>query len=661
MRRSLLFLLFLVAARELAAETPLIPRRYLLGNPERTRPRLSPAGDRIAWLAPDAKGVLNVWARPIGADEPRPVTNEPTRPILWYEWSADGKHVLYLQDNGGDELTHLFSADLEAGNVRDLTPWRGVRAQNVLLSPRRPGELLVGLNLRDRKVFDMYRVDLATGAVALEARNPGDVLTWNTDSEFRIRAATAFTKDLESVIRVRDASTDGAEKPWRDLVTMPFERALFDGQVVGGSLVAGFDPDGKALVIHSALGGDKGRLVRVDAATGKELGVLAQDPECDVLSDESDHPFVMTHPVTGAVEAVAFGAATPRWTFFDPAVRAEMDRLGSDVPGFLKVVSRDEKDRKWIVAAFRSDTPTSYVVWDRDAKKATPLFSDCPELLKYPLAKKQAVVIPARDGLPLHSYLTLPPGSSGKNLPLVLNIHGGPWYRWVDDFDQEIQFLANRGYAVLQVNYRGSTGYGLKFLNAGTRQWGLGTQEDLYDAVKWAVEKGIADPKRIAAMGWSGGGFATLNALEQRPDLFRCGVDGVGPADIATLISSFPPYWNQILARWRRRSGDPEHDEELNRRISPRFHVDTIKAPLLIGQGQNDPRVTIADVDRMVKTLRDAKREVVYVVYPDEGHGFARAENSLDFYGRVEDFLARHLGGRTEPWTKVEGATAELR
>jgi dipeptidyl aminopeptidase/acylaminoacyl peptidase len=244
---------------------------------------------------------------------------------------------------------------------------------------------------------------------------------------------------------------------------------------------------------------------------------------------------------------------------------------------------------------------------------------------------------------------------------MVLLIHGGPWDRDSNDYDQEVQFLANRGYAVLQVNYRGSTGFGIKFLNAGNLQVGLGMVEDLFDAVRWAVDQGIADPKKLAAMGGSGGGFATLRALEMRPDLFACGVDEFGPADEATGLRSFPKYWSNIVARWRRREGDADHDPEWNRKISPLYHVDAIRAPLLIGQGKNDPRVTLADADAMVAALRKAKREVTYVVYSDEGHGFARPENQFDFYGRVEEFLAKHLGGRAEPWKKITGATAELR
>jgi dipeptidyl aminopeptidase/acylaminoacyl peptidase len=658
--KRLAFVLLSLSALTIQAELPrLIPREVLFGNPERAEPQISPDGGQIAWLAPDKSGVLNVWASAIDGHDAHPITNETHRPIFWYAWSGDTKHILYLQDNAGDEINHLFSADLTNGNVRDLTPFRGVRAQNVLTDLAHPRFVLVALNLRDRQAFDMYRVDLETGGVTLEATNPGDVLTWTTDNDFVIRAATAFDgKTAASIIRVRDA----ADQPWRDLVVMPFESALFAGEVVGGSLIAGFDPDGKSLIIQSALRSDKGQLVRVDLRDGKELGVLAQDPECDVAnSGLGDGPSVLRDPVTHAIQAVEFNYSTSRWVFLDPAMQKDFEFIRHGPPGFLDLISRDRADRKWIVAARRSDAPAAYSVFDRDARTLTKLYDEYPALAKASLAPKKGVVIKARDGLSLPCYLTIPPGAEPKNLPMVLLIHGGPWFRDYDNYDPEVQFLANRGYAVLQVNYRGSTGFGLKLLNAGTGEWGRGTQQDLFDAVKWTLDQGIADPKRIAAMGWSGGGFATLLALEMKPDLFACGVDGVGPADLATLFRSFPSYWSNILTRWRRRGGDFDHDEKLNRKVSPLYHVDKIRASLLIGQGKNDPRVTIENTDGMVAALRKAKHEVTYVVYPDEGHGFARPENNLDFYGRVEEFLARHLGGRAEPWEKVAGATAEVR
>ena len=644
-----------VAAADGAA---LIPRATLFGNAPRDFPQVSPDGKRISWLAPDAQGVQNVWVQSVtGGDSAKAVTHESHRPIYFYRWAADSRRLLYLQDGDGDENNHLFSADLETGVVRDLTPFRGVRAQNVLVSLEHPGVVLLALNLRDRRVFDMHRIDLETGAVTLEARNPGDVLTWSADWDFVIRGATAFDPaTCNTVIRVRDA----AGQPWRDLVTMPFEHALFDGQVVGGSLIAAFGPDNKSLVIHSALGSDKGRLVRVDGDTGKELEVLASHPAADVAS-VGNHPGVILDPAHRRIAAVAFDPGEPEWKFLDKSFADDFDRIAKAAPGHADIVSRDAANQRWIVVVGRSDAPDLYLSYDRTTRTATPLYSARPALAGARLASKRVVTIPARDGLKLVSYLTLPPGVPARKLPLVLFIHGGPWVRDGADFDPQVQLLANRGYAVLQVNYRGSTGFGLAFLNASTHEWGRGTQLDLYDAVKWAVAQGIADPKRVAAMGWSGGGYATLLALEQRPDVFTCGVDGVGPGDLRTLFASFPTYWDGILARWRRRVGDVEHDDALNRERSPIYHVDAIRDPLLVGQGKNDPRVKLATADAMVKALRDAGREVTYVVYPDEGHGFARPENQLDFFGRVEEFLAKHLGGRKEPWEPVPGSSAEVR
>ncbi len=653
---TLLLLWIVTAAAELPA---LVAREILFGNPVRTDPQISPDGSQLTWLAPDKNGVLNVWASTTDGKNAHAITNEAHRPIAWYASAGDGKHILYLQDNGGDEVHHLLSADLTNGNVRDLTPFRGVRAQNVLTDLQHQQFVLVALNLRDRRAFDMYRVDLESGAITLEATNPGDVLTWTTDNDFVIRAATVFDgKSGNSIIRVREA----ADKPWHDLVVMPFERALFGGQVVGGSLIAGFAPDGKSLIIHSALHSDKGRLVGVGLWDGRELEVLAQDPHADVAdSGLGSELNVLRDPATQGIQAVEFNYTTPHWVFLDPNVQSDFVAIGKEVPGFLDLISRDRADKRWIVASRRSDAPATYFAFDREAKKLTRLFEEHPALAPFTLAPKKPVVIKARDGLEMISYLTTPPGVAPENLPTVLLIHGGPWFRDDDSFDPEVQLLANRGYAVLQVNYRGSTGFGLKFLNAGTNEWGRGTQEDLFDAVQWAIDQKIADPKRIAAMGWSAGGFATLFALEMKSDLFACGVDGVGPAELATLFRSFPSYWSNILTRWRRRGGDFDHNEKLNREVSPLYHVEKIRAPLLIGQGKNDPRVTIANANAMVQALRASKREVVYVVYPDEGHGFARPENNRDFYGRVEEFLAKHLGGRAEPWKEISGATAESR
>ena len=662
MRRFCFCALFLTFCSAQAALPPLIPREILFGNPARTDPKVSPDGSQLSWLAPDKSNTLNVWTSALDGTHAHCVTNETGDPIEWYTWAGDGKHVLYLHDNAGDEIPHLFSTDLMTGNVRDLTPFRGVRAQNVLTDSRHPAAVLVAMNLRDRTKFDMYRVDLETGAITIEAQNPGDVLTWRADNNFVLRAATAFDGTTgRTIIRVRDAG----DKAWRDLVVMPFERALFAGQVVNGSLIVGFDPDGKSLLIVSAQHSDKGRLVRVDLQDGHEHGVIAEDPHCDVAFVDVGRlgmePGVILHPVTGAVQAVQFNYMTPQWSFVDPKLKTDFENINREAPGFFDLVSRDNADRVWIVASRRSDAPVTYYKFDRGTKKLSRLFTENPALAKFAVAAKKPGIIKTRDGLEIVSYLTIAPGVDPRKVPLVLLIHGGPWDRDSDVYDPEVQFLANRGYAVLQANYRGSTGFGIKFFNAGNLQVGLGMVEDLFDAVRWVVDQGIADPKRIAAMGGSMGGYATLRALEMRPDLFACGVDECGPADEAVSFRSSPSYWSNILARWRRRAGDADHDENWNRKISPLFHVDAIRAPLLIVQGKNDPRVTMANADAMVAALRKAKRDVTYVVYPDEGHGFGRPENQFDFYGRGEEFLAKHLGGRAEPWKKIPGATGELR
>jgi len=480
MKRSTLLLAALLPLLPIHAELPpLIPRQLLWGTPERTSPQLSPDGTKIAWLAADKEGVQNIWTRPIGTDAPRPATHE-ARPIYWYAWAEDGAHILYLQDSNGDENNHLFSADLASGNVRDLTPWRGIKAQNVITSVRRPNEVLVALNLRTREAFDMYRVDLTSGATTLEVENPGDVLTWSTDNDFVIRGATVFDpKTAQSVVRVRDA----AGQPWRDLVVMPFEQALFDGQVFGGSLIAGFSPDNRSIYVHTALHSDKGRLERIDVSNGKTLEVMAEDPDTDV-ADDNLTPAVITDPATGALQAVKFEYLQPRWQFLDAGMQRDFEAMARVQPGFLRLVSRDHGDRHWIVASSGSNAPVSYYTWDRAAKTMTLLFVDNPALLKYRLAEKKAIVIKARDGLGLVCYLATPPGVEARNLPLILYIHGGPQARDTSDFDPDVQLLTNRGYAVLQVNYRGSTGLGLRYLNLGNLQFGLGQEDDVYDAAQ---------------------------------------------------------------------------------------------------------------------------------------------------------------------------------
>jgi dienelactone hydrolase len=566
------------------------------------------------------------------------VTRDERQGIYVYAWSWDGTHLLYFQDRDGDENTHLWSADLESPAVRDLTPFAGARAQGLFTSPGIPHQVLVGLNVRDPRVFDMYRVDLDTGACSLDTANPGDVLGWSTDAALRIRAACAFdATDGHTTIRVRDASGG----PWRDLLTMPFGETPIEGQINGGTLVTGMATDGRTIDVVTYRNSDTTCLVRVDAATGAERSTLAHDPRADIMmgfgADGVARYAVMLDPTSQEVQAVAFEAAKLDWQALDPAVAADFGVLQRAVaPRSFLIIGRDRADAKWIVSAFRADGPTSFFVYDRTSQHLEHLFDDVPELAAYTLAPVEPVHFKARDGLPLVAYLTLPPGVPAKQLPLVLYVHGGPWFRdrWV--YDPAVQWLANRGYAVLQVQFRASSGFGKRHLNAGNGQWGVGSmQHDLTDAVRWAVGKGIADPRRVGILGGSYGGYATLAGLAFTPELYACGVDIVGPSNVATLLQSIPSWWAPVKRRWLLRVGDAEADTALAQRISPLYHADAIRAPLLIGHGANDPRVKLAESERIVAALRKRGLPVTFIVYPDEGHGFGRPQNNLDFFGRA--------------------------
>jgi dipeptidyl aminopeptidase/acylaminoacyl peptidase len=640
-------------ARPTAAELPgQIPLEVLFDNPKQSQARLSPDGQYLSYLAPSEEGVLNVWIEPLAGDgevpaeapaEARMVTHDGNRGIRIHYWSEDGSKILYLQDVGGDENWHLYSTDLESEVTRDLTPFLGHRAENIVTDRNHPGELLVGLNLRNPGLFDMYRVNLETGAVVFDTANPGDVVGWVTDPDFRIRAAFATSPQTgDQILRVRDSP----DAEWRDLVTWAFDE---------NANVDGFAADGKSLFIESSLDSDTTRLLRIDAKTGAELEVLAHHPKSDVGSmmvDEAHH----------RIQAVERDYLKPEWEVLDPGVEKDIAALRAESAGAgFAVTSRTRDDRRWIVY-FESDHDAGrYMLYDRDAGTFELLFVTRPDLEQYELAEMKPVVIPARDGLELVSYLTLPVGLEPKNLPIVLNVHGGPWARDGWAFDRTAQWLANRGYAVLQVNFRGSTGFGKNFLNAGNGEWGQGSmQHDLTDAVKWAINQGIADPKRVAIMGGSYGGYATLAGLTFTPELYACGVDIVGMSNMQTTFAAIPPYWAPFKRLMLMRVGDVEADEEYNRRISPLFHADKIRVPLLIGQGANDPRVNIEESNQIVAAMRKNERPVTYVVYPDEGHGFRRPPNLLDFRGRAERFLAECLGGRADAASQVEGSTAEL-
>ncbi|HEY1859352.1 MAG TPA: S9 family peptidase, partial [Gemmataceae bacterium] len=539
-----------------------------------------------------------------------------------------------LQDADGDENFHVYAVDIKDKAVKDITPFKGARAQGVDTDPNFPNEILVGLNVKDKTKFDMYRIDLKSGESKLDTENPGTVVGWVTDPKFQVRAGTAATPDGGFDLLVREA----ADKEWKKLKHWDSEE---QGQAVG------FDDSGKNLFVIANHDANAMRLLLMDADTGKEK-VLAEDPEYDIGN-------AMAHPTKHTIQAVAFNRDKVEWQVLDKDIADDFKALEKAHNGEFNVVSRDLADKNWIVAYTNDNAPTTYYTYSRDSKKTTKLFCVQPKLEGLTLATMKPISFKSSDGLTIHGYLTVPPGVEPKNLPTVLDVHGGPWARDSWGFNPTAQWLANRGYAVLQVNFRGSTGYGKKFLNAGNREWAGKMHQDLIDGVNWIVKEGIADPKKIAIMGGSYGGYATLVGLTFTPDVFCCGVDIVGPSNIVSLMKTIPPYWKPALAMFGKRVGDPEKDEEFLKAHSPLFKVDQIKAPLLIGQGQNDPRVKQAESDQIVEALRKAKKPVDYVIYTDEGHGFARPENRQHFNATTEEFLARYLGGRYEPMGEIKG------
>ena len=620
----------------IAAEVPLIPREALFGNPVRTQARLSPDGRYISFLAPK-DGVLNVWLAPYGKlDEARPITDDRMRGIRQHFWAPGGRHVLYLQDQAGDENWHVYSVDVESGRQIDLTPLKGVQAQVVGLSHRRPEFVLVGLNDRTPEWHDLYEIDIRSGERKLVQKNDQGFAGFLEDLDLRPRIAVKTLAEGGELYRLTD-------KGWERFLTYGQEDSLTTGPIV-------IEGDGNRALLVSSVGRDKAALVRLDLATG-EQSVVAEGDKADISN-------VWIEPKSRAPQAYEVNYLVPEVTPIVPEVAKDIERLRSALGPQFQVASRTLDDRKWVVVVDDPVKVLSTYVYDRDTGSVTKLFDQRPKLANAPLQPMWPVEIRARDGLTLVSYLTLPPGSDSNNdgipdepVPMVLNVHGGPWARDAYGFDPEHQWLANRGYAVLSVNYRGSTGFGKKFVNAGDREWAGKMHQDLLDAVEWAVRQKIALENRIAIYGGSYGGYATLVGLTFTPDRFACGVDIVGPSNLMTLLGSIPPYWKAFYEEFARRVGDPrtEEGQKLLKERSPLTYVERISRPLLIAQGANDPRVKQAESDQIVAAMKEKNLPVTYVLYPDEGHGFARPQNRISFYAIAEGFLAKCLGGRFEP------------
>jgi len=619
----------------------LIPRKVLFGNPERVSPQISPDGTWLAWIAP-RDGVLNVWVAPVGPsgvdwEAAVAVTDDTDRGIRSYAWAWDGKHLMYVQDTGGDENWRLYDIDLESPAAaggrtgwvkRDLTPYEAIQARIIASSKRHRDEVLVGLNRDNPQLHDVCRLDLKTGELTKLIENPG-YAGWLADEDLVVRGALAPLPEGGYDLLVRD----DAESAWRTLLTISGDDAPNSG-------VLAFTGDGKSLLAISSVGANTGRLVRIDLASGDQQ-VLLEDPDADVAG-------VMLHPDTREPQIVEVVKDRAEYHVLDPAVAPDYEAIRALDHGDPNLIDRDEADTTWLVAFTEDAGPVRYYAYDRATRSGSFLFESRPELSRYELARMEPFSFTTRDGLTVHGYVTFPPGAGRSGLPAVLDVHGGPQVRDTWGWNPEAQWFANRGYLCIQVNYRGSTGYGKAFVNAGDREWGAKMHDDLLDAVGYVVGQGWADGDQIAIYGGSYGGYAALVGAAFTPDVFRCAVDIVGPSNLQTLLETIPPYWAPMKAQLYKRVGNPETDKEFLWSRSPLSRAHDIRIPLLIAQGANDPRVKQAESEQIVAALAEAGIDHEYMLFPDEGHGFAKPENRLKFYAAAERFLAKYLGGRFE-------------
>jgi len=600
-----------------------IPMRDFFRHPDRAYFRISGDGKTLSFMQPWERR-MNVYVQPVGSKaEPVRITAEKDRDIPDYFWKGADR-IVYTKDFGGDENDHIVVVDRNGGEPKDVTPFPGVKAQIVDPLVEMPDRMLVGLNKRVKEVFDVYDLDLPSGKLTLVAENPGNITDWGADHAGQVRYAIA-TDGVNRTYLYRD----DAQSAFRPVLTTTF-RDQFQPLL--------FTADNRKLYVGSNLGRDKVAIVLVDPATGKEGQVVYERDDVDVQN-------IAWSRARQRASFVNYQTWKLERHYLDPDARQLFERLEARLPGYeVTLQSLTDDESRMIVAATSDRTQGTRYLYDRKADTLTKLADVAPWLPEASMAAMKPIHYTTRDGLTVNGYLTLPNGVAPKKLPVVVNPHGGPWYRDGWGFNPEVQFLANRGYAVLQMNYRGSTGYGRRFWEASFKQWGFAMQDDITDGVEWLVKEGIADPARICIYGGSYGGYATLEGLVKTPDLYACGVDYVGVSNLFTFMNTIPPYWKPFLGMMHEMVGDPAKDEARLAAASPALHADRIKAPLLIAQGARDPRVNKDESDQMVAALKARGIDVPYIVKDNEGHGFHNEENQFAFYEAMEQFLAKYLG-----------------
>ena len=602
-----------------------IPMKDFFRNPDIAYFSLSPIGDKISFTKP-YKNRMNIFVSFLGSEDTTQVTFIEDRDVEAYFWKTN-KRIIYIRDTDGDENYHLYAVDDDGKNQKDLTPFEDVNVQVVDELEENENEVLVGMNKRNPELFDVYRLNINTGELKMEAENPGGVTNWITDHDGTIRVAVQ-SDGVNTNLLYRD---DNKSK-FKSVLTTSFKESvspLF------------FTFDNKYLYAASNLGRDKAAIVKFDIANGKEMEVIYENDEVDVDGlDYSKKRKVLT--------AITYTTDKEQVKYLDKEYETMYEKLKDLLGNKYEIIitSQNKNEDKFLVRTISDRSLGASYFYDATKKEISKIADRAPWLNENEMCEMKPIVYKAKDGLMIHGYLTLPSGVEAKNLPVVINPHGGPWARDEWGWNAEVQFLANRGYAVLQMNFRGSTGYGRKFWEASFKQWGLSMQQDITDGVEYLVKEGIADPERVAIYGASYGGYATLAGITSTPELYACAVDYVGVSNLFTFMETIPPYWKPFLNMMHEMVGDPKKDSALMHDASPVYFVDKIKCPLFIAQGANDPRVNKAESDQVVEALKKRGVQVEYMVKDDEGHGFGNEENQFDFYGAMEKFLAKHLGGR---------------
>ena len=617
-----LSIILIGCSNQMNTKAPLVPMEDFFRNPEKSSFRISPDGNHIAYMKP-WKNRMNVHVVNIESNNETRLTSSEERSIYGFLWLGD-QRIGYVKDDGGDEDLHFFGVNIDGTNEIDLTPFEKVQARIIDDLEDDPDHVIIGLNKRDTRVHDPYRVNVYTGDMEMIAKNPGNISGWMTDHSGKLRMA--ITSDgVNTSLLYRDTEKDD----FQTILTTDFK-------ITVSPLLFTFD--NKNLYVASNRGRDKTAIFEFNIENAREGNLIFEHEDVDVSR-------LMYSKKRKILTGVGYTVAKGEMTFFDKWRENIQNKLESKFQGYeVGITSFSKDESKAIVVTYSDRSRGAYYHYDVDKDKLTELGEISPWLNENHMAEMKPIEYASRDGLTIHGYLTLPVGSKGKNLPVVINPHGGPWVRDSWGYNSEVQFLANRGYAVLQMNYRGSTGYGKEFWTISFKQWGKSMQDDITDGVNWLIKEGIADPGRVAIYGASYGGYATLAGLAFTPDLYACGVDYVGVSSIFTMMESIPPYWELYRSMQYEMIGDPVKDKELLESVSPLLHVDKIKAPLFVAQGANDPRVKKSESDQMVEALKARGIDVPYMVKENEGHGFYNEENQFDFYREMEKFLKNHIG-----------------